>query len=47
MQLKNNVNLVQKLEESGEYRVLSRLGTPNYYCLPDGSEKKLEVFLDL
>lgn len=47
MQLKNNVNLVQKLEESGEYRVLSRLETPNYYCLPDGSETKLGVFLDL
>jgi DNA polymerase-3 subunit epsilon len=47
MSSNNNDELVKKLEDSGEYHVLKRLGTTSRYCQPDGSETKTGVFLDL
>jgi DNA polymerase-3 subunit epsilon len=47
VQSDNNEELVRKLEGNGDYRVLTRLGTPTRYCQPNGSETKTGVFLDL
>ena len=47
MQSDNNEELVRRLEGNGEYRVLSRLGTPSRYCQPDGSKTRTGIFLDL
>ena len=39
--------IINTLEETGDYRVLRRLKTPTQYNQPDGSNTKLAILLDL
>ena len=43
----SELELIQKLEKTGNYKVVKRLEAQNKYNEDDGSEKKIAIFLDV
>jgi DNA polymerase-3 subunit epsilon len=43
----NQNKIIEELESTGDYKVLSRYKKPDYYHHDDGSEKKKGIFLDV